>query len=115
MPSDLREVPNGTPIRITTLGELVDRFSIKDGVLKLDCEGCEYEGLMGTSPETLHHFSEIILEYHYGAGALVRRLEKAGFVARVIHQDLAYYYQKDAANPWLEKGYIIATQPSEPQ
>jgi FkbM family methyltransferase len=55
-------------ISILTLGEITKRYNLKNAVLKVD---------------TLRHFSEIQIEYHYGYRNLEERLAEAGFrVAR---------------------------------
>jgi FkbM family methyltransferase len=70
-------------ISILTLGEITKRYNLKNAVLKVDCEGCEYDILSSTDVDTLRHFSEIQIEYHYGYRNLEERLAEAGFrVAR---------------------------------
>lgn len=64
---------------IVTLGEVVAANAVSDAVLKLDCEGAEYEILQETPTEVLRHFSRILVEYHYGARELVQHLNAAGF------------------------------------
>lgn len=67
-------------IPIFSLRTIVERFQVEDGsILKIDCEGCEYEFLLNESNETLSRFSQIIMEYHHGYEALKKKLEKAGF------------------------------------
>ena len=43
---------------------LVDRLDSEIDVLKLDCEGAEYEILFNSSPSTLEKIRSIVLEYH---------------------------------------------------
>jgi hypothetical protein len=55
------------PVRILTLDELFEKFDIKScGLLKLDCEGAEYEILLNASDTTLHRIRNIAAEYHLG-------------------------------------------------
>ncbi|MEM3684051.1 MAG: FkbM family methyltransferase [Conexivisphaerales archaeon] len=65
---------NGQEVEITTLEELVREYDLHDAVLKTNCEGCEYEFLLGSSYETLSRFKEIILYYHSGKDSLVKYL-----------------------------------------
>jgi FkbM family methyltransferase len=48
-----------------TLGELMDRFGIdpNDAVLKMDCEGCEFDIILNDY-EHVKLFKELIFEYH---------------------------------------------------
>jgi len=62
-----------------TLLELVSNYEITSGVLKIDCEGCEYTVLINTPIETLRHFREIIVEYHGTPQPLVKKLIDSGF------------------------------------
>ena len=49
-----------------TLGELINKFGIdpNDAVLKMDCEGCEFDVILNDY-EHVRLFKELILEYHY--------------------------------------------------
>ncbi|MFP3238786.1 MAG: FkbM family methyltransferase [Caldivirga sp.] len=59
--------PGDCPITVpaVTLGELMDRFGIdpNDAVLKMDCEGCEFDVVLNDY-EHVRLFRELILEYH---------------------------------------------------
>jgi len=67
-------------VEAVTLDEIVDRFGIHGGaVLKMDCEGCEYEVLPLTKPETLNVFDQVFIEYHNGYRTLRDILESYGF------------------------------------
>jgi FkbM family methyltransferase len=48
-----------------TLGELIDKFGVdpNDAVLKMDCEGCEYDVILNDYGH-VKLFRELILEYH---------------------------------------------------
>jgi FkbM family methyltransferase len=57
----------GPKVRIMTLDELFRAHSIaKCFLLKLDCEGAEYEILFNTPLETLATIDNIAMEYHIG-------------------------------------------------
>jgi len=57
------DCPNAVPA--VTLGELINKFGIdpNDAVLKMDCEGCEYDVILNDY-EHVRLFRELILEYH---------------------------------------------------
>ncbi len=52
-------------ISAVTLGELISRFGVDPGnaVLKMDCEGCEYDVILNDY-EHIRMFKELIFEYH---------------------------------------------------
>jgi FkbM family methyltransferase len=57
------DCPNAVPA--VTLGELISRFGINtnEAVLKMDCEGCEYDVILNDY-EHVRLFRELIFEYH---------------------------------------------------
>ena len=59
------------------IDELAQRYSGKEKVLKLDCEGCEYNIIK--SSKRIGEFKEIIMEYHYGYLDLEKQLTDLGF------------------------------------
>ncbi len=70
----------GTSIDLMAIKDIVDKYSIKQGsVLKMDCEGCEYDAILSTSADTLRTFSYIRIEYHYGYKNLKEKLQESGF------------------------------------
>ena len=70
-PSRCGEIP------AVTLGELIDKYDLSsDAVLKLDCEGCEYDVILNDY-EHIKVFDELIVEYHAGhVGIPVSKLLK---------------------------------------
>jgi len=70
-------------IPLITLDEICKKNDIHSGILKIDCEGCEYEVILSTSRETLRSFSDIQIEYHFGYKNLKNKLEKSGFKVKV--------------------------------
>ena len=52
-------------VKVVTLSEIVKEYFIpKQSLLKIDCEGCEYEIFNSVKKETLNVFDEIIIECH---------------------------------------------------
>ncbi|MFP3190536.1 MAG: FkbM family methyltransferase [Thermoproteota archaeon] len=103
---DAKESNTGYQIEMITLSKLIESFNIKEALLKMDCEGCEYESILNENDETLKIFKKIQLEYHYGYEKLKEKLEKLGF--RVECTKPLKVYNPDATNPNLEVGYIYA-------
>ena len=66
-----------------TLQNIVEAFGIKSGILKIDCEGCEYEVILNCPSGILSLFTMIQIEYHYGYANIKRKLESSGFQVRV--------------------------------
>jgi FkbM family methyltransferase len=51
-------------------------------VVKLDCEGSEYDILLGTPDSVLKRVRKYIIEYHNGPDVLVKRLDELGYKVR---------------------------------
>jgi len=103
---DLKEFKKGKKIKVTTLEEVVKRFKLKDAVLKMDCEGCEYPSILNTPNEVLRNFEQIMIEYHYGYLNLKKKLEEAGFKVKTSFPN--YYFDYKAQNPYMLIGYLYA-------
>ena len=68
---------------------VIDSISLKDiislyglakiDLLKMDCEGCEYEVLKNIDVETISLIDNIIIEYHDGIKFLAKLLEEQGY------------------------------------
>jgi FkbM family methyltransferase len=94
-------------VRAMTLGQAFERHGIaRCDLLKIDCEGAEFEILLGLAPEVFSRIARIVLEYHDHVTAhtheeLARLLEERGFDVTV------------RANPaWRELGFLFATNRS---
>jgi len=61
----------------------MNNSDMEPAVLKIDCEGCEYEVILNSSKTTLRKFSHILVEYHYGYKNIKKKLEKCGFQVSV--------------------------------
>jgi FkbM family methyltransferase len=73
-----------TAVRVVTLDQLMDEVSItKCDLLKIDCEGAEYDLVLGSTNDVLGRFATIVCEFHprpdHSVPELSKRLEEAGF------------------------------------
>jgi FkbM family methyltransferase len=85
-----KEIESGEPLRefvdVPTV-TLADVVGSGCDLLKLDCEGAEFEALLRADDDTLRRAKRIILEFHRIAGSpevIVDRLEAAGMHADVL-------------------------------
>jgi FkbM family methyltransferase len=89
-------------VRMYTLRTLIKEFEVEEGsVLKMDCEGCEYEAVLNTDPSDFAIFSQVIIEYHSGYSEIKKHLEAAGFSTEVKPI-------RSAAIPIERQGYLVA-------
>lgn len=91
-----------------SLANMVEIYGIRDAVLKIDCEGCEYQLVADCAIETLLRFEQIILEYHYGHNELERKLRKSGFKTERHYFSLAYRWDKSNPDPRTKIGFLVA-------
>jgi FkbM family methyltransferase len=99
----------GAPIavRATTLASIFERLGItRCDFLKIDCEGAEFEILLGLPDAALSRIARIALEYHnhvtdHSHEELVAFLESRGFRVRVhpspAWRELGFLYAENAA------------------
>ena len=89
-------------VRMYALRTLIKEFEVEEGsVLKMDCEGCEYEAVLNADPSDLAVFSQVIIEYHNGYREIKRRLEAASFSTEIKPI-------RSAAIPIERQGYVVA-------
>jgi len=91
-------------IPIYSLKTLFNKYEIEEAILKMDCEGCEYN-LLDEDEDILKRLRMIQIEYHYGYEKLKEKLEKLGFKVKYTEPKL---YNVHAANPNMVVGYIYA-------
>jgi FkbM family methyltransferase len=76
-------------VPVITLSDVIDLVKklsppSKRIVMKMDCEGCEYDALINADVDELKRFDEIILEYHGKPKPLIEALTKAKFHVRLV-------------------------------
>ncbi|MGC8483937.1 MAG: FkbM family methyltransferase [Thermodesulfobium sp.] len=84
-------------IKLYSLKTLLGEYNINEAILKMDCEGCEYN-LLNEENGTLRKFKRVELEFHYGYRNLESKLREAGFI--VSHSNVLKSGGKD---PILKK------------
>ena len=107
--TELKEHKGGIKTPLLTLKDILNRneLGIKGNLLlKMDCEGCEYN-LLNEEPDTLKIFKKIIIEYHYGYEKLIAKLKDCNF--DVNYTEPHKWYDRDGGRN-LVQGYIYAKQ-----
>jgi FkbM family methyltransferase len=98
---------NGKVIPILTLEDVLDQYGVESAVLKMDCEGCEYDTILYTSANTLRRFTLIQIEYHYGYKNLAMRLKSAGFLVKTTRPH--FRTSPNANTPHMYVGMLYAS------
>ena len=64
----------GLRVKAKKLSEIVDEYKVKPDVLKIDCEGCEYDIIL-KDYDTVSQFEQVVFEYHaYNVGIPISKL-----------------------------------------
>ena len=82
--SKISNFKKGVDIPMLTIEHLIKKYEIpKKSILKIDCEGCEYDIIENISLETISYFNSIQIEYHNGFKKLKKKLEDFGYTVQV--------------------------------
>jgi FkbM family methyltransferase len=98
----------GGKVETVSLSSLVNRYDIHDGILKIDCEGWEYDILLNAPNEVLQRFSRVLIEYHYGFEKLEEHFKKLGFSVRHTPPIAIYVSERPEGYKEMRIGYIYA-------
>jgi FkbM family methyltransferase len=80
----LRESREGFRVPLMTLRSIIENHKVLPGsILKVDCEGCEYDAILSCEEKDLLPFAYLQIEYHYGFKNLKNKLEDNNFDVRV--------------------------------
>ena len=108
--SRLVDFNEGEYVPVITLQDIIQKYSIPIGsVLKIDCEGCEYDIIENTPSDIISHFNHIQIEYHSGYRRLKRKLESIGYdviITKPRATDIvnSFFSKFRRTNPNLVKG-----------
>ena len=100
--SIVKEKQDGINIPTISISKIIKKFGVTNALLKMDCEGCEYENLLNTPCNDLKKFRQMVIEYHHGYQNLKEKLENCGFKLKITAPIL------DSTNNQFF-GYIYAT------
>jgi len=68
---------NGIKVKMETLSNVINKYNLETDVLKMDCEGCEYN-LILNDYEAVSKFDQLAFEYHaYNTGISIYKLEQS--------------------------------------
>jgi FkbM family methyltransferase len=84
--STVKNSSQGFKVPMLTLEDILKQNNLENGgpnILKMDCEGCEYESILSASRDVIRSFSYIQIEYHYGYKDLKNKLEENGFIVSI--------------------------------
>jgi FkbM family methyltransferase len=81
-PAPISLCENGVPT--IALSEIIEKANIREAVLKMNCEGCEYDVLLNEDPKSFTVFEQLFISYHHGYVELKNALEMAGYKTVLI-------------------------------
>ncbi len=103
--TDLVQSNKGKSIKIYSLKTLINSYGLdNDLLLKMDCEGCEYN-LLNEDCDILKKFKRIQLEYHHGYNKLINKLRENNFNVKYTEPRKSYNKQYKRT---MNIGYIYA-------
>jgi len=96
---------NGVTVDLITLKEILNIINSDNAILKMDCEGCEYDSILMEDCSTIRKFSHIQMEYHKGYKNIKEKLEACGFI--VTYEKPVRMKSRDDRS-YLYLGYLRA-------
>ena len=88
-------INENSSMKLLTLQDIIRNYDLESTILKMDCEGCEYDVILNTPPDVLRNFTHVKLEYHYGYRNVMNKLRNSGFLTKATRPR----YFKPALNP----------------
>jgi hypothetical protein len=78
-----KERVDSSSLPLISLPDLIKKYNITPDILKMDCEGCEYEVILNSPDEVLKLFKYMQIEYHFGYRNIKNKLERCGFSVEI--------------------------------
>jgi len=118
--TETEDEKNTQNLKLITLDEILKIYNITNAILKIDCEGCEYDIILSTPDEILRKFTHIQIEYHYGYKNLKTKLEKCGFMVSVTAPKFVKSFNYNASTVSINyknnsSNYIMTKKPINPK
>tara|TARA_B110000438_G_scaffold163168_1_gene156209 strand:- start:686 stop:1588 length:903 start_codon:yes stop_codon:yes gene_type:complete len=105
--NSIQHSKNQLEIPLKTLEKILQEYDFEPTLLKLDCEGCEYDVILESDKSILQNFSHIQIEYHYGYQNLKNKLLSCGFDVKVTKPN---FIRNRQAGKNMFYGYLYATR-----
>lgn len=105
--SGLVQFKSGRKVPVYTLDALVKKLNLDNCILKLDCEGAEYDAVLNSSIKTLRKFRQIFIEYHYGYGRLIKKLRDSNFSIKYTQPVKVHNLNAKDPNMYIGKIYAV--------
>jgi len=102
--------PDAVEVPVYSLDRVLEEYGPFD-VMKMDCEGCEYDAIL--SSRKIGELRQIQIEYHYGPKRLVEALNSAGFEVR--NTKPGKIFNPHHGGPGMSVGYVYAWKGLVPQ
>ncbi len=80
----------GVDIKIVPLSKIIEDVKNID-VLKMDCEGAEFEAILSCPMAALKKIKVMAIEFHKDPGPIIDYLEKSGFNAEIKKENVTKY------------------------
>ena len=106
MRSRVNDTDTGMKVPLLTLEQILKQYDVSEAILKMDCEGCEYETILSSPSDVLRKFKYMQIEYHFGYKNLKEKLEKTGFNVHITKSET---YYKDGKIQFF-RGHINAVR-----
>lgn len=97
---------NGIEVPSVSFQNIASELRTNEAILKMDCEGCEYDAILSSDIDTLSKFRSMMIEYHYGPKLLQNKLIELGYDVKITHPRIVV--NRRAVGGKMKVGYIYA-------
>lgn len=96
-------------VRVMGFAQLLRDHADSSTVVKMDCEGAEYDAILSTPPAVLRCAREYLIEYHYGYQNLKQHLEASGFQVSLLGRP-KHFHIRGWKDPAVCVGFLHAVR-----